>query len=235
MIYVTPVPRELRGRLTSLCRLYAYPAEPEAPPPDGFAILDSGAFGLSQRGEKMTPRWMRGLAEHYRRHGGERVVCIAPDVFLDPAATVANWHWWQKEPVVTVAPVIQFRHKRKLDVYTAIQQAKAYAPARPPFVAISNPGLRAVECRDLMPVICAQVRAITGAKWLHNLGAGWDMADIHAWRNLGCFDSIDSIAYYTAAQDGIDWSARGATTWPERAAHNALAAQPVSETGHQTY
>ena len=225
MIYVTPIPTPLRGRLLPFHRLYAYPAEPELPPPaGGFVILDSGAFGLSQRGGKMDRPWMRGLAEHYRRFAAEGVVCIAPDVFLDPATTWRNWRWWQDEIGVPVAPVIQFRQKRRLDLYDAVRQARQYAPWRPAFVAISNPGLRAIECRETMPALCRLVREAAGATWLHNLGAGWDAADVRAWRDLACFDSIDSIAYYTDAQAGRGWGGQPAADWPDIAVGNALAA-----------
>lgn len=233
MIYVAPIPGPLRGRLLAHSRLYAYPAAPELPPPaGGFVILDSGAFGLSQRGgansrSPMTKAWMRGLAEHYRAHAGERVICIAPDVYLDPAATMRNWRWWQDEIGLPVAPVIQFPRVKQLDVYSAVKQAKFYAPWRPPFVAISNPGLRAIECRDLMPTLCRLVRQATGATWLHNLGAGWDAADIHAWRELACFDSIDSIAYYQDAQAGGRWAGRG-DGWVEIAVLNAEHATAVA-------
>ncbi len=227
MIYVTPVPTPLRGRLLDRHRLDAYPSEPELPPPaGGFVILDSGAFGLSQRGgansrSPMTKAWMRGLAEHYQRYSGENVVCIAPDVFLDPAATWRNWRWWQDEIGVPVAPVIKFRQKRRLDVYDAVRQARQYAPWRPAFVAISNPGLRAIECRETMPALCRLVREAAGATWLHNLGAGWDAADVRAWRDLACFDSIDSIAYYTDAQAGRAWLGAPGAGWGDTAVANA--------------
>lgn len=228
MIYVTAVPTALRGMLLDHSRLYAYPAEPELPPPDGgFVILDSGAFGLAKRGGRMTKRWMRGLAEHYRRYGGENIICIAPDVYLSPDATQRNWLWWQEEVGVPVAPVIQFRQERRLDLYGAVEQARFYGQWSPPFVAISNPALRAQECRDVMPALCRLVRSASGATWLHNLGAGWDVADVRAWRDMRSFDSIDSIAYYTAAQGGERWSGRG-DGWQETAVANAYHATHVA-------
>lgn len=240
MIYVLPTPPELRGRLLDHSRLYAYPAIPEPPPTDGFIILDSGAYALSRSGRNMTKAWMRSLADHYQRYGGERVHCIAPDVYLDPVRTIRNWQWWQDEIELPIVPVIQFKQTRRLDVYTVMQQARFYTRWRPSFVTISNPGLRAVECQDVMPTICQLVRQITGCEWLHNLGAGWDVKDIQAWAAWAeitppGFDSIDSIAYYTAAQGGERWFGYDGS-WQDTAVANAryvaemLAAERATQT-----
>lgn len=237
MIYVTPTPNALRGQLLSTHRLYAYPLAPKTVPDGGFAILDSGAFALAQRGQAITPAYMLQLAAHYAEYQSANVHCIAPDEYLSPAATLANWRHWHQHFAIAIVPVIQFKRAKTLDLYTAIRQAKAYAPCAPSFVAISNPALSAALSGTLMQQICTTVRAITGATWLHNLGAGWHPKDIAAWRELACFDSIDSIAYYTDAQDGYKWRAdgyreRSKDKWIDLAVHNARIAQEIARGTH---
>lgn len=213
--------------------LYAHPRVPVSAPERGaICILDSGAYALSQRGQSITPAYMQVLAAYYRAHGSG-AHCIAPDVFLDPAQTLANWRYWQETlrgPVVV--PVIQFAKKGKLDLMLAHRQARSYAGH--PFVAISNPGLTAAQsARQNIVELCAIVRSVSGAARLHNLGAGWSPKDVAAWRDLGCFDSIDSIAYYTDAQDGWLWRLDGKRVrsdlpQPELIALNACAAIAVA-------
>jgi hypothetical protein len=63
-----------------------------------------------------------------------------------------------------------------------------------------------------------------GRGWVHVLGAGWDAADVAQWRRCGP-DSIDSIAYYTAALQGVCWAAPPVTgDWRLLAVINAVAA-----------
>lgn len=215
-------------------RLYAYPAQPPAEDRPSFVLLDSGAYGLSQRGRQIGAAHMQRLAEHYRLYAGQSGYhCIAPDAYLDPALTQRNWRWWQEHVGLPVVPVIQFPSVRQLDLYAALRQAEFYAAAQPPFVAISNPGLTATASTNIA-LICAEVRRITGCRWLHNLGAGWTPADIAAWRDHACFDSIDSVAYYTDAQRGIRWRLDGrveATNSPWRATAlvNAAVARLIAE------
>ncbi|RMG91195.1 MAG: hypothetical protein D6706_18425 [Chloroflexi bacterium] len=210
-------------------RLYAYPRTPEH---IEFTILDSGAFGLSRAGSRIGVKHMHKLAAYYEQYVGEGVCCVAPDVYLDPSQTMRNWDWWQKHMGVPVAPVIQFRKERQIDLYVALRQARYYAHWEPDIVFISNPGLRAIESSEIA-VVCRVIRQVTGARWLHNLGAGWDPADIIAWREMGCFDSIDSIAYYTDAQSGWAWRMDGKRTlckreWLDIARDNAQVANVLA-------
>lgn len=221
--YVLPVPAELRGAMLAHCRLYAFPVAPEPPPPDGFVILDSGAYGLSVRGGRMDAAYLRRLAAHYAAHGagaGRPLVGVAPDAFLDPGATLRQWRTWDGPPV---APVIQFPAMRRMDLYAVRRQAAAYAPARPPVVLVSNPGWRGVEAAAAgLRRALDLTRAVTGCGHIHILGAGWDDADIRAWRGIGGFESMDSIAYYTAAQDGRAWDgAPAGPDWRDAARRNA--------------
>lgn len=232
MRYVFPVPRELRGALLSHSRLYAFPVEPEPPPDGGFVILDSGAFGLASAGARMDDAYIARLAAHYARHEGERVLCVAPDEYPNPARTMRNFVTWRGVPVV---PVLQSSRRGRLDAYAMLRQARLYGQSSHkiahyedrPVVAISNPALFA---RDLparaWQNVCAMIRQHIPDAWIHLLGAGWNVDDIRAWAEMECFDSLDSIAYYIAAQSFEAWSHMPATPacWQDVALHNALAA-----------
>ena len=215
MIFVCPLPGK-SVEIPNYCRLYAFPREPDPPPQRGFVILDSGAFGLFERGLRIGLRHMFALADYYRPYVGQGGYhCVAPDVFLHPVQTMWNWKWWQENIGLPVVPVIQFSKKGCIDFYLAMRQAQYYAGWSPRFVAISNPSLRASESEAIRSV-CAVVREITGAEWLHYLGAGWSPGDIRGWRDMGVFDSIDSIAYYTAAHEGQLWRRDGKWEYSSR-------------------
>lgn len=232
MLYVFPVPRELRGALLNYSRLYAYPVEPEPPPDDGFVILDSGAFGLATAGARMDDRYIARLAEHYARYAEDRVLCVAPDEYPNPARTMKNFVGWRGVPVV---PVCQSSRKRAVDAYAMLRQARLYGQhldkiARyqdRPVVAVSNPALdaRDIDAR-VWQIICATIRAHVPGAWIHLLGAGWEPNDIRAWASMDCFDSMDSIAYYTDAMALRAWcrSVEPATSWQEIALLNARVA-----------
>jgi hypothetical protein len=180
---------------------------------------------------------MRRLAEYYRPYAGRPGYhCIAPDAYLDPRLTMQNWRWWQEHIGLPVAPVIQFPAAGRIDVYAGLKQAEFYAAWQPDFMSISNPALTAAALVNKL--LAAEVRRITGCRWLHNLGAGWSPADIAAWRDLACFDSIDSVAYYTDARRGIRWRLDGRTEcsadpWRQIAVENAnVAAQIAGSTAY---
>jgi hypothetical protein len=204
---VWPVPRELRGQLLPHCRLYAYPVEPEPPPADGFVLLDSGAYGLSRSGGRMTPRYLEQLAEHYRRHAGPAVHCVAPDVYLDPAATLRQYSRFRYSPVV---PVVQMDRAGQLSPLLTAIQARRYPRSR--FVAFSNPGLRSRGAHRAAWEACFNaIRAAHPGCHLHVLGAGWDEQDLRDWLHVDGWDSMDSIAYYTTARE------QSGPGWPEAA------------------
>lgn len=192
---VTPL---LRGHLLEYPRLYAFPAEPERTHADGERlILDSGAFGLFKRGGRMDAAYMESLHAHYTRFGADNqwpVVGIAPDVYLSPRETVRNWHRWHAAGRAPVAPVIQFPAERRIDLKSVYWQAQVYRGV--PWIAVSNPSARGLEAlRSEMPTAIQMLREITGAQWVHILGAGWDIDDLRAWARMPGVDSADSIAY----------------------------------------
>ncbi len=205
-------------------------------PPGGFCTLDSGAYGLYQRGGTMDARYILLLANFYRRHTSEAVFAVAPDEFLNPFVSQQRFIAWQQQYAIPVVPVIQFQKMKRLDLYLLLKQSAFYLRYRDalprwqgrPVVAISNPGLWAHESTMLAKGI-ELLRREWGGVWLHNLGAGWSSDDIRRWRDLGCFDSIDSIAYYTSAQQHRRWSHVGEsddpqTRWQTLALHNAQVA-----------
>jgi hypothetical protein len=205
--YVLPVPSFLRGHLINKNRLYAYPTIPEAATENEFIILDSGAFGLSQKGQKMDFDYMKKLSAHYQKHNASDVfpyIGIAPDEFMNPLQTMANFKLWNENELGKVAPVLQFKKTKQLDIWTITEQCKFYSKYNPQFVAISNPGMTAIQAQNIMPQIIKIVRKMIAPKWIHNLGAGWNAADASEWIKQG-FDSIDSIAYYTDAQNKKSW------------------------------
>jgi hypothetical protein len=223
---VAPITNQLRGRLLEYCRLYAYPQQPEPPPNGGFVILDSGAWGLSQSDQKIGIGWMRQLSVHYGKYCDTHVRFVAPDVYLDPYTTMRNWSWWRKNTSIPVIPVIQFEHEKRVDLYCAMKQLDFYAQYSPTWLAISNPGCWSIEVAATMGHVCSMARRITGAQWLHNLGAGWSNSDIQRWFDIG-FNSIDSIAYYTDAKSGLLWRLGGDGkdqlvdfNWPDVAIQN---------------
>ena len=188
MIFVSPHFPGAHPRLP-WPRLYPFPQSPHAPPPSGFILLDSGAFGLSQRGQSMDINHIHRLAAHYRQHASPIIHAIAPDVYLDPEQTMTNWRYWQSHfPDLPVVPVIQFPRERRLDLYSAQRQAAFYASFHPRFLAISNPGLTAAQSsRQHIAELCQLVRAASGAAWLHNLG--------HRFRNCRCFTILSPYPF----------------------------------------
>lgn len=224
------------GVLPLADRLYAFPRRPEGVGlAQGVVILDSGAYGLSRRGQLIGPAHMEKLNRYYSEYGAG-CWCVGPDAYLNPAATMKNWRYWHAAGYAPVMPVIQFLRAGRLDVTSALRQAAFYAAWSPARVAISNPGLTAAAAKAMgMGFICAEVRRITGCQWLHNLGAGWSPADVADWRDMGSFDSIDTIAYYTDAQAGWRWRldgrrerAAGDDDWRDLAAENAAVAARIA-------
>ncbi len=211
--FVCAMPHHLRGKLLDLPRLYAFPAEPELPPPaDGFIILDSGAFAAG--GKALGKTHAERLYMHYRKFAAERVVCIMPDTLFDYQQTLKMWRWWLRTyPDVRVAPVVQCERRGDAGVYSTMQSMAEFGKHVDkwprlfgrPFIAWSNSfmlGLDALE-RGVKTSITIVRRYAPGA-WIHVLGAGWDVADMRAWLVEIGADSVDTIAYYTGQENTAD-------------------------------
>lgn len=220
-VYVYPVPSALRGMMTDRPRLYAYPTIPE-PPATPLTILDSGAYALSLQGRTMDAAYIAALATHYTTYRNDHTICIAPDVFLDWQQSVRHWQAWHKKDYPPVVPVIQFTNLRRIDLMAVRKQCLVYGKHET--MALSNPGLRGIEARTCgMCDAISLVRSLTGAAYIHVLGAGWDVDDIRAWASFD-IQSFDSIAWYTSAQSGTCWSGTAQAPWTETARINATAA-----------
>jgi len=168
-----------------------------------------------------------------------------PTAFGAAQGTVDNWRAWLREfPDVPVMPVIQYRRAGRPSADDLLKQLEVYAAVAPAAVLISNPGMRAGGWLDHLAWAVGEVkRAVPGA-WVHVLGAGWDPVDVAFYRRVPGLDSIDSIAYYTDARDGIAWRiggkvpgrpggcpcpacASGVKGWQALAMHNAWVATQV--------
>lgn len=207
--YVLPIEKRLRGSLLTYSRLYAYPTIPEPAPETGFVILDSGAFGLSMRGQYITEDYMGLLNQHYETYRTENVFCACPDEFLNPQATVRNWEKWYSKGYVDVFPIIQFETKGTIRTTMLEYQLDAFADIISPanqFIAISNPSIRGnIAHIEGFAKIISKVKD-RGYGWVHCLGAGWSTQDIADWANFQALDSFDSIAYYTSVQQKDYWT-----------------------------
>jgi hypothetical protein len=230
MQYVFCAFDQMPVRMLSYPRLYAFPRKPD-PPGDSFIILDSGAFGLAQRGHEIGERHMARLAEHYAHAQGERIICIAPDVCFNPVNTIANYALWRRKYAhLPVAPVLQPRGPGRVDLYDLRQQVNSYLDYLDvwprlfgrPFLAVANPSLVGLANGSRgFQFLRRMIQQAVPDVWLHMLGAGWSLPDIIAWRDLDCFDSMDSVAYYEDAKRGVSWQGPPAKAWQETAANNA--------------
>lgn len=185
---------------SELPKLFAFPKIPKSH--SKLSILDSGAFGLSQKWKEIDAQHMRLLAAHYRKYCGDGIYGIAPDKFLDPKQTMKNFEYWMRKHKVRVAPVIQCTHKKQVNIYEVMKQISFYKPHGPEFVCFSNPGLQFRESAQQIKEAIEVLRKELPEAWVHVLGAGWNFEDVKDWLTLSGADSIDSIAYHTSASVG---------------------------------
>jgi len=208
--FILPTPKWLRGHFLDKSRLYAYPTIPEPVQDNCFLILDSGAFGLSMRGEKMDFEYMHKLNEHYISSGANEkhnIIAIAPDEFLSPNATCKNFEYWLSKAYCKVYPVLQCKKKKQIDAFEIQKQCDFYSSLGIDFkfIAFSNPSLNSIQCdKSTVSLVLEIIRDFFPNAWVHNLGAGWNTLDALNWINMG-FDSIDSISYYTDAMSKKKW------------------------------
>lgn len=224
--YVLPVPKDLRNKLLEYNRLYAYPTVPELEQINKFIILDSGAFGLSKLNKEIDKAYMFRLNQHYLKFGASDkfpIIAVAPDVFLNPIKTIENFEYWQKKGYCRVSPVLQASENKKLDYNLFKFQVDFYKKYSNDFILFSNPSMTAID------MINQDVERIftyikdSGFKWIHILGAGWFPTDIRNYNRIKNFDSLDTIAYYTSAQqekESWDKSLKS-DDWIEKSLKNA--------------
>lgn len=207
--YVASMTAILRGKITEYPRLYAYPSAPEFIG-NKFVVLDSGAFSLSMKGKEIDDEHIRKLGLHYIKHNASdsgNVLAIAPDVFLSPEKSMANFVKIQKlYPALRTIPVLQSKRKKKIDLYGTMQQLKFYKTYNIKSICISNPSLLACEALEQgIEDVVSECRSTLGKDiWIHILGAGWNAHDVRMWGTLD-INSIDSIAYYSDAVAQKTW------------------------------
>ena len=183
-------------KIEGLARLYAYPCEPRFKN-GGLVILDSGAFGLHQAGQKINSAYMQRLSEHYKKYCNENVFCVAPDEFLNPEQSMLNFIKWKKAGLFEkIVPVLQSERKLYVNEKSLLQQATFYKKYSD-VIFFSNPSLNAEQAKAYrIDKIFKKIKNI-GFKWIHNLGAGWNLADIKLYSQMQYLDSFDSISYYS--------------------------------------
>lgn len=199
MIFVfpyCPICEHKVAEIDGISRLFAYPTVPSFTNNAKITILDSGAFGLSLIKQKMTTSYMKKLSKHYEKYSKNNVLCIAPDEFLNPDATMFNFLRWHKlELFANVTPVLQAEKKEIIDIETLYKQADFYRKYSDT-ICFSNNALTSDKamCLHLDKLFNFLKELEFG--WVHVLGAGWDIDDILGWSQFDGISSIDTIAYY---------------------------------------
>lgn len=182
-------------KIEGLARLYAYPCEPRFEN-GGLVILDSGAFGLAQSGGKMNFAYMQKLSQHYEKYYRENMLCVAPDEFMNSVQSMMNFQKWiTKGLFKNISPVLQSDNKglfKEKDILTQAEFYREYTDT----ILWGSPKLTAKQAKALHIEKTFKKLKQMGFKWIHKLGAGWDIEDIKQWKEIECLDSFDSIAYY---------------------------------------
>lgn len=188
----------LEPELSNYDRLYAYPNTPNITP-NHMIILDSGAFALSFKRQRMDDEYMQALAKHYERYTtSDNVYCIAPDVFKVPKLSMEQFEYFKTICSVNVAPVLQFSTptadlfsaKKQIDFYRRYDGIK--------MVCISNHKFNIEKEADNIKRIVEMLKQAFGDIKIHVLGAGFNSLDVARWADTG-ITSMDSISYYSDA------------------------------------
>lgn len=184
-------------KIKRISRLYAYPCEPHFENESKIVILDSGAFGLSRYGAKITLPYMIKLSAHYEKFAKSNTLCIAPDEFLNPVQTMKNFRTWQRNNLFSkITPVLQRSVKKIVNIDELKMQAEYYREYSDT-VCVANAGMYGHEALlSRMDVLLRYIKKDLDYQWIHILGAGYSIEDINNWKKVGNFDSLDSRAYF---------------------------------------
>lgn len=226
---------------------YSFPHKPRLT--GKCRVLSSGTWGLASLGKgNYGVRGWNDLYNYYIKYAGIGTPGwrMMPDEYLHPYKTMKNFkEWYERFPDMPVIPIIQFSKKKHCDIYLARKQIQFYWQYNPDRICISNPGFRCDEWLTELSFVSEMCKDMLGGPWIHVLGAGWDMFDITQYLKIDTIDSIDSIAYYTAARDGVMWlpslnidsfkkglcncpaCESDVDAWARAAMHNAYVAQEV--------
>ena len=199
-LYVFPKCKEYEleiNKMEGLARLYAFPNKPTINKYAPLVILDSGAYNIYSNGGYIDAGYMVRLSNHYKKYDRENVICVAPDVFLNPQQSMFNMYkWFDRGLYPQVAAVIQAERKGYIDINNLIAQVDYYIN----FTCVmffSNNGLTGKLAKSFKLEKLFKYMKDKGVKWIHVLGAGWSEEDIKDWKSIKYFDSLDSIAYYS--------------------------------------
>lgn len=187
-------------KIDHLARLYAFPTKPEFKN-GSFTILDSGAFGLSKSGKKMDEKYLFDLSEHYRKFEKQNVMCVAPDVALNPMGSIKNFKKWQSlNYFKNVVPVLQSDSKDNFNESLMLYQAEFYRQFSDK-IFVGSPKASADFATGMRYDLFFEKLKKMGFKFIHKLGVGWNLKEISYWANVPFLDSFDSIAYYTSGRE----------------------------------
>lgn len=190
--------KEIKG----ISRLFAYPKTPHYSNEGKIVILDSGAFGLSTFGHKITKPYMNKMDKHYRKNVRGNTLCIAPDQFLNPVQSMLNVKiWYDNSYYPHITAVLQSKEKKRIDLKELFYQVDYYSNFTDEF-CFSNNALTGEMAKIFnLRKLFKYMKEEKGVKWIHILGAGWNVQDIKDWLDIGYFDSMDSIAYYQPSSE----------------------------------
>lgn len=185
------------SKIQGISRLFAYPKTPHYKNNGKKVIMDSGAFGLSLQGRKINKNHMIKLDKHYRDNVRENTLCIAPDEYLNPMQSMMNIRkWFANDYYPHVSAVIQANQEKIIDINNLKFQAHYYSSFTDE-ICFSNNSLTSEMAKMYkLEELFRYMKKELKVKWIHILGAGWDLEDIKGWLDIGYYDSLDSIAYY---------------------------------------
>lgn len=201
MIYIFPhfkAKENEISKIKGISRLFAYPKQPHFENEGDKVILDSGAFGLSLSGHKMSDNHMKKLSEHYNEFGNDKTLCIAPDEFLNPYQSMKNFKYWiEKGYYKEVTAVLQCSGRGFVNMKEIQEQLKFYSKYKVKTYCLSNNALTGEMATSFnLDKLFKFMFEKMNVEWIHVLGAGWNKKDIVDWQRLKP-SSIDSIAYYS--------------------------------------
>ena len=197
--------KKLEPELSGFDRLYAYPNIPNITP-EHMIILDSGAFALSCKKQKMDDEYIQQLAKHYEQYVQyKNVYFIAPDVFKFPELSMKQFLYFRSICNVDVAPVIQFKSPTA-DIFSAKKQIKFYKEHAPDLrlICISNHAFNIERQSGAISEIVKMIQDSWAGIKIHVLGAGFNSRDVATWMKTGV-TSMDSVSYYSDAQAKQKW------------------------------
>lgn len=198
--YVFPKCKDRENEMQNIdgiARLFAFPNKPNIKK-NNITILDSGAYNLFKNGGYIDKGYMSRLSYYYEKYANysDEVMCVAPDMFLNPMQSMFNIRKWFKNFYYgNVAAILQCDRKNYVDIEYLKQQVDYYL-SYTNIIFFSNNNLTGEQAKMFHLEELFKYMKEQGVVWIHVLGAGWNLKDIRDWCSIDYFDSLDSIAYY---------------------------------------